>query len=112
MLHPGQKPTRCYVQQCFEGEKGIFVAATDYVKALPCSIAKWLPGRLTALGTDGYGRSDSRSALRNYFEVDARHITLAALHALAAEGRLDVEVAKKAAVDLDIDPDKVDPVTI
>jgi len=112
MLHPGGKPKQCYVQQCFEGEKGIFVAATDYVKALPCSIAKWLPGRLTALGTDGYGRSDSRSALRNYFEVDARHITLAALHALAAEGRLDVEVAKKAAVDLDIDPDKVDPATI
>jgi len=90
----------------------VFVAASDYVKALPCSIAKWLPGRLTALGTDGYGRSDGRSALRNYFEVDARHIALAALQSLAAEGQVQVDIAKKAVADLEIDPEKVDSVNV
>jgi pyruvate dehydrogenase E1 component len=112
MLHPGDEPKPCYVQQCFEGDGGAFVAASDYVKALACSIAKWLPGRLTALGTDGYGRSDSRSALRNYFEVDARHIALAALQSLAAEGQVQMDVARKAIDDLEINPDKVDPVNV
>jgi len=88
------------------------VAASDYLKALPCSIAKWLPGRLTVLGTDGYGRSDSRAALRDYFEVDSRHIALAALQTLAAEDRLEPKVVKKAIVDLNIDPEKVSPVTV
>ncbi len=112
MLHPGDKPRPSYVQQCFEGNEGVFVAASDYVKALACSIAKWLPGRLTALGTDGYGRSDSRSALRNYFEVDARHIALAALQSLAAEGRVQIQVVEKAIVDMEIDAAKVDPVNV
>ncbi len=112
MLHPGDKTKLSYVQQCFEEDRGVFVAASDYVKALACSIAKWLPGHLTALGTDGYGRSDSRSALRNYFEVDARHVALAALQSLAAEGRVQVDVVKKAVTDLEIDPDKVDPVNV
>jgi pyruvate dehydrogenase E1 component len=112
MLHPGGKPRSCYVQRCFEGNEGVFVGACDYVKALVCSIAKWLPGRLTALGTDGYGRSDGRSALRNYFEVDARHIALAALQSLAAEGRVQIQVVKRAIEDLEIDSDKVDPVNV
>jgi pyruvate dehydrogenase E1 component len=112
MLHPADKPKACYVQQCFEGNKGVFVAASDYVKALPCSIAKWLPGRLTVLGTDGYGRSDGRSALRNYFEVDARHIALAALQLFAAEGQVKIEVVQRAIEDLEIDTAKVDPVNV
>jgi pyruvate dehydrogenase E1 component len=112
MLHPGDKPRTCYLQQCFEDAGGVFVAASDYLKALPCSIAKWLPGHLTALGTDGYGRSDTRTALRDYFAVDARHIALASLQALAAEGRVEMKVAKKAVSELNIDPDKVDPVTV
>jgi pyruvate dehydrogenase E1 component len=112
MLHPGDKARKCYLQQCFSGAQGVFVAASDYLKSLPCSIAKWLPGRLVALGTDGYGRSDTREALRDYFEVDARHIALAALQALSAEAGLEKKVAEKAIMDLDIDPDKVDPVTV
>jgi pyruvate dehydrogenase E1 component len=112
MLHPSDKPRQCYLQRCLEGAKGCFVAASDYLKALPCSIAKWLPGRLTVLGTDGYGRSDSRAALRDYFEVDSRHIALAALQTLAAEDRLEPKVVKKAIVDLNIDPEKVSPVTV
>ena len=112
MLHPTDEPRQCYLRRCFAGDTGIFVAASDYLRALPCSVAKWLPGPLTALGTDGYGRSDSRDALRNYFEVDARHIALAALRLLAVENRIDRAVVGKAVDDLDIDPDKVDPMTI
>ncbi len=112
MLHPGEEPKLCYVQRCFENAETVFVAATDYVKTLPCSIAKWLPGRLIALGTDGYGRSESRAALRDYFEVDARCIALAALQALAGEGKIDRQVPEKAIKDLQIDPEKVNPATV
>jgi pyruvate dehydrogenase E1 component len=112
MLHPEQTFRKCYIQQCFENKDTIFVAASDYLKALPCSIAEWLPGKLVALGTDGFGRSDTRGALRNYFEVDARFIALAALQALAQEGKIDAAVTQKAITDLDIDPDKVSPLYI
>jgi pyruvate dehydrogenase E1 component len=112
MLHPTQEPRTCYVQNCFENHKAVFVAATDYLKTLPCSIAKWLPGKLMPLGTDGYGRSDSRAALRDYFEVDARFITLAALKALADDGKIDRTIPEKAVKDLDIDPEKIDPVSV
>jgi pyruvate dehydrogenase E1 component len=110
MLHPAEKQKLSYVQQCFENQDTVFVAASDYLKSLPCSIAKWIPGRMVALGTDGYGRSDSRAALRNYFEVDARFITLAALHALAVEGKINDETLQKANKDLDIDPEKANPI--
>jgi len=112
MLHAGDEKKKCYLQKCFPQDSGVFVAASDYLKSLPCSIAKWLPGRLTALGTDGYGRSDTREALRDYFEVDARHITLATLQALADEGKLERKVVEKAVADLDIDADKINPVTV
>jgi pyruvate dehydrogenase E1 component len=112
MLHPGDEPKKCYLQRCFSEDEGVFVAASDYLKSLPCSIAKWLPGRLVALGTDGYGRSDTREALRDYFEVDARHIALATLQALVAKGSLELEVAEKAVTDLDVDPEKVSAVTV
>lgn len=112
MLHPGGEQKIPYIQQCFGQTRGVFVAATDYLKALPYSIVKWVPGRFTALGTDGFGRSDSRNALRDYFEVDARFITLAALQCLAAEGKFSPEKIKKAMDDMDIDPEKVNPVLI
>ncbi len=111
-LHPGGRARLSHIQKCFKNESGVFVAATDYLKALPCSISNWVPGRLVSLGTDGYGRSDSRPALRNYFEVDARFITLAALNALAQEGEIKPELAKQAIEDLDIDPGKINPVAI
>jgi pyruvate dehydrogenase E1 component len=112
MLHPDQTPKIPYVSECFQGQEAVFVAATDYLKALPCSVAKWVPGRFVALGTDGYGRSDGRAALRDYFEVDANFISLAALHSLALDGKVEADLPKKAIEDLGIDPDKVNPVTV
>jgi pyruvate dehydrogenase complex dehydrogenase (E1) component len=112
MLHPAEKPNPCYIQRCFENQDAVFVAASDYLKALPCSIAKWMPGRMVALGTDGFGRSDSRASLRDYFEVDARFITLAALQALALEKKVDPAVAAGAIKDLNIDSEKINPVDI
>jgi pyruvate dehydrogenase E1 component len=87
----------------------VIVAASDYVKALPDSIDRWLPRPPTVLGTDGFGRSDNRAALRNFFEVDARFVTLATLAALARERQIDRGLVQKAIADLGIDPEKIDP---
>src|SRR5690606_29954126 len=72
MLDPGEKPRVPYVTECLKDAPGVFVAASDYIKALPDSIARWIPGRFVPLGTDGFGRSETREALRDFFEVDAR----------------------------------------
>ena len=87
----------------------MFVAASDYLKGLPDAIDRWLPRRLHSLGTDGFGRSDTRAALRDFFEVDARFITLAALHALLQEKQIGPEVVQQAIKDLGIDAEKRDP---
>jgi pyruvate dehydrogenase E1 component len=100
-----------YIQQCLKNEKGVFIAASDYLKALPESIAKWFPQKLTALGTDGFGRSDSRELLREFFEVNHTHIAFAALYDLVVLGQLNVEELKGAAKDLGIDPKKANPRT-
>ncbi len=110
LLHPDEQEKKCTIEQCFPRADGVFVAATDYLKTLPCTIARWLPGRLVTLGTDGFGRSDGRDQLRDYFEVDARFITLAALSALAKEGQIEPAAVKQAVKDLDIDPEKANPV--
>jgi pyruvate dehydrogenase E1 component len=109
LRRPHEEPRQPFLQKQLSSEKGVFVAATDYLKALPAIVAKWIPGRTVVLGTDGYGRSDTRPALRGFFEVDARHIAFAALAALAAEGRVKPSVVKKAGRKLDIDPEKKDP---
>jgi pyruvate dehydrogenase E1 component len=109
LLHPGHTPRVPFVTQCLGGQGGVVVAASDFVKALPDMLAKWIPQRLVSLGTDGYGRSESRRVLRDFFEVDARFVTLAALHGLAQEGTIKPEVVKKAMKDLHIDPDKRNP---
>jgi len=83
MLHPTQKPKVPYVTQTLKGASGPFIAASDYMKLLPESLAQWVPGKLVSLGTDGFGRSENRASLRDFFEVDAKHIVLATLHALA-----------------------------
>jgi pyruvate dehydrogenase E1 component len=106
---PEEAPRESFLQQQLSGEKGVFVAASDYLKALPASIAKWLPGPATLLGTDGYGRSETRAALRDFFEVDARHIAFAALSAMARENRVKTAVVKKARRQLEIDPEKANP---
>lgn len=102
-LHSEKKPRVPYMTECLASKKGIFVAATDYVKMLPYSVAQWIPGPFVCLGTDGFGRSDSREALRDYFEVDAKHIVLAALSSLAREGKVKVDLVSRAKKDLRID---------
>jgi pyruvate dehydrogenase E1 component len=111
LLHPGEEPRIPYVTQCLRSAPGVLVAASDYMKALPDSIYRWFPRPVFSLGTDGFGRSDSRRALRSFFEVDARFITLATLTALHQEKRIDTETLRKAMRDLEIDPEKPDPMT-
>jgi pyruvate dehydrogenase E1 component len=109
MLHPFDAPRQSYLSQCLAEAPGVFVAASDYVKTLPDSVARWFPRPLVSLGTDGFGRSDGRGALRDFFEVDARHITFATLSALARDDGLPHEVVRQAMRDLDVRPDKVNP---
>jgi pyruvate dehydrogenase E1 component len=87
----------------------VIVAASDYVKTLPDSIAKWLPAKLYSLGTDGFGRSEARSDLRDFFEVDAKHIAYTTLVALFKEGKLKKDVLKKATGELGINQEKINP---
>ena len=111
MLHPTEPPRVPYVTRCLADAPGVYVAVSDYMKALPDSVARWFPKVPVSLGTDGFGRSDGRRALRNFFEVDARFITLATLSALVREGQLAPSVVHQAIGDLDINPDKIDPMT-
>jgi pyruvate dehydrogenase E1 component len=109
MLHPGETPRVPYVTQCLTAAPGVLIAASDYVKALPDSIDRWLPRPLTALGTDGFGRSESRAALREFFEVDYRYVILATLAALARDGKLDVSIVDQAIKAHGINPEKRNP---
>jgi pyruvate dehydrogenase E1 component len=109
VLRASATPEEPYVSRAFAGERGVFVAVSDYLKVLPNAIARWIPGRLVVLGTDGFGRSDSREALRRFFEVDSRHIALAAIHGLVRENLADAGLAARAAKDLEIDPAKPSP---
>jgi len=111
LLHPEARHKLPYVTRAIANSPGVCVAATDYMKALPDTISRWLHRPFVSLGTDGYGRSDSRAALRNFFEVDARFVTLATLTLLAREKQIDVGIVKQAMRDLDIDPSKPNPVT-
>ena len=112
LLHPGEKPRVPYVSQCLADAPGVLVAASDYLKVLPNSISKWMPRRLMSLGTDGFGRSEGRSSLRDFFEVDARFIVLSTLYELLREGKIEASVIKKAIKDLQINVDKPNPVTV
>jgi pyruvate dehydrogenase E1 component len=109
-LHPNETPRVPYVTQCMDGEPGVLVAATDYLKVLPAMISKWMPRRVATLGTDGFGRSEGRESLRQFFEVDARFIALAALHELAQDGTVGEATVQNAIKELGIDPDKPNPV--
>ncbi|MDH4107864.1 MAG: pyruvate dehydrogenase (acetyl-transferring), homodimeric type [Gammaproteobacteria bacterium] len=111
-LHPADEPRKCYVETAFAKRKGPFVAATDYMKIVPDQIQRWVPGRFVSLGTDGFGRSDARAALRDHFEVDRRHIVVATLNALADEGALDRTTVGQAIKKYGIDPAKPDPVKL
>ena len=110
-LHPDETPRVPYVAQCLAEEQGVFVAASDYLKVLPAMISKWVPRRIATLGTDGFGRSEGRESLREFFEVDARFITVATLHELAQDGLVGEATVQNAIKDLAINPDKPNPVT-
>jgi pyruvate dehydrogenase E1 component len=109
LLHPTAEPRRSYVERVLADEQGIFVAATDYLKSMPDLIARWVPGGLYPLGTDGFGRSDSRPALRRFFEVDPECITIAALFQLMKRGEIKPDRVQKAIEGLGVDPEKVNP---
>src|SRR5215204_2152715 len=109
MLHPDETPRVPYVTQCLKDAPGVFVAASDYLKVLPDSIDRWLPRKIRSLGTDGFGRSEDRAALREFFEVDARFVAVATLSELLKEGQIDAKVVQQAIKDLGINPDKPNP---
>jgi pyruvate dehydrogenase E1 component len=109
LLHPEEKPRVPYVAQCLLETDGVLVAASDYLKALPNLISRWTPRRLASLGTDGFGRSESRASLRDFFEVDARFITLATLYELMRDGKVKACVVEQAIKDLGIDINKPNP---
>lgn len=109
LLHPTESPRKPYVQEVLEKEKGPFIAVSDYMKIVPDQIAKWVPGRLHTLGTDGFGRSDTRGRLRRFFEVDVECTVVATLKALAEEGAIDKKVVATAIKDLGVDPEKAFP---
>jgi len=111
LLHPTEKPRVPYVSQSLSDAPGVLVAATDYLKALPNLVSKWVPRRFAVLGTDGFGRSDGREALRNFFEVDSRFITLATLYELLQDGKIESAVVQQAIKDLGIDIEKANPLT-
>lgn len=111
-LHPEESPRECHVQRQFKGVSGPFVAATDYVKAFADQIRAWVPGHYVVLGTDGYGRSDTRAQLRKFFEVDRYHVVIAALKALADEGIIPASEVGKAIKLYGIDPNKPNPPTV
>src|SRR5205823_1025268 len=100
MLHPIEPPKKSYLQTLLEKEQGAFVAVSDNVKIVPDQIAPWVPGGLTTLGTDGFGRSDTRERLRRFFEVDAECTVIATLHALAQKGEVERSVVARAIKEL------------
>ncbi|MHB1157852.1 MAG: pyruvate dehydrogenase (acetyl-transferring), homodimeric type [Phycisphaerales bacterium] len=109
LLHPDDQPRTPYITQLFAENDAPIVAASDYMKVLPDGLAKFLPQRLVSLGTDGFGRSEVRPALRDFFEIDARFVTLAALSALADEDKLDASIVTQAMKTLNINPEKLNP---
>jgi pyruvate dehydrogenase E1 component len=109
MLHPTEPPKKSYVENVLAKEQGTFVAVSDNVRTVPDQIAPWVPGGLFTLGTDGFGRSDTRAQLRRFFEVDAESTVIGTLYALAEKGQIGREIVAKAIKDLGVDPEKVHP---
>ncbi len=108
-LHPAEQPRVPYIAKILGADSGPVVAASDWMATLPQGVEPWVPATFVALGTDGFGRSDTREALRSYFEIDAPHVAAAAMSALARDGQITGEEAAAAIAKLGIDPDKADP---
>jgi pyruvate dehydrogenase E1 component len=111
LLNPAEPARKNYVEKTLAGRTGPYVAATDYMRLVPEQIARWLPGNLTPLGTDGFGRSDTRENLRRHFEVDAEHIAYATICALAKEGAIPESQVLAASRLWKINPEKLNPLT-
>ena len=109
MLHPTEPPKVPYVTQCLKDAPGVLVAASDYLKVLPDAIDRWAPRKIRSLGTDGFGRSEDRAALREFFEVDARFVAIATLAELQKDGQIEAKVVAQAIKDLGVNPDKPNP---
>ena len=108
MLHPTEPPKKSYVETLLAKEQGAFVAVSDNIRTVPDQIAPWVPGGLITLGTDGFGRSDTR-ALRRFFEVDAESTVIATLYALAEKGQIERGAVARAIKELGFDPEKAYP---
>jgi len=111
MLHPEAKAKESFVETCLKNQTGPVIAATDYMRSFSEQIRPFVPGRFVTLGTDGFGRSDTRVQLRHFFEVDAKHIALAAMKALADEGEVPASKVSELIKKYNIDPKKSDPWT-
>jgi pyruvate dehydrogenase E1 component len=111
-LHPEAPPRRSHVQACLDGTRGPVIAATDYMRLFAEQIRALIPRRYVVLGTDGFGRSDTRAKLRRFFEVDAQHVTVTALKALADDGELPAAKVAAAIAKYGLDPDKPAPWTV
>ncbi|MBX2808029.1 MAG: pyruvate dehydrogenase (acetyl-transferring), homodimeric type [Cellvibrionaceae bacterium] len=112
LMHPTAEPKKAYITEQLENEAGPVIAATDYMKIYVEQLRDFVPRRFTVLGTDGFGRSDTRAQLRHFFEVNRHYIVIAALKTLADEGEIKADVVKKAIATLGLDPDKADPMTV
>lgn len=112
MLHPGKKEKEPYVTECLKGQEGPVIAATDYMRIYADQVREYVPAAYRVLGTDGFGRSDSRQQLRRFFEVDRGYVVVAALTELAARGIVKADVITKAIKEMGIDPDKPNPLLV
>ena len=109
MLHPTQPPKKSNIETLLAKEQGVFVAVSDNIRTVPDQIAPWVPGGLMTLGTDGFGRSDTRARLRRFFEIDAESTVIATLYALAEKGQVERSLVEKAIKDLGVNPEKIFP---
>jgi pyruvate dehydrogenase E1 component len=112
MLNPDKKQRVSYVAECLKDSKGPVIVSTDYMKSFAEQIQRFVPNTFVALGTDGYGRSDSREALRDFFEVDRNYIVVTTLKALSDEGKLPAKKVAEAVKKYKLNPNKPNPTTI
>jgi pyruvate dehydrogenase E1 component len=109
-LHPEAEKKRSYVAECLDDEPGVVIAATDYIRLYSEQIRPWVKAPYTVLGTDGFGRSDTREKLRSFFEVDRYHVVVATLSTLAEQGEIKPSVVADAIKKYDINADAINPV--
>ncbi|HIE90117.1 MAG TPA: pyruvate dehydrogenase (acetyl-transferring), homodimeric type, partial [Methylophilaceae bacterium] len=112
LLNPDKKQRVSYVEECLKDAKGPVIVSTDYMRSFAEQIQRFVPNNFFALGTDGYGRSDSREALRDFFEIDRNYIVLTALTALSAEGKVPAAKLAEAVKKYKLNPNKINPATI